>query len=66
MRDGLMRNALFAAANVMLNRSHQWTALKSWGVRLDKRSSLKKAKIAVARKLAVVMHRMWREGTPFQ
>jgi hypothetical protein len=43
-------------------RSHQWTALKSWSVRLAKCSSLKKAKIAVARKLAVVMHRMWREG----
>jgi transposase len=64
--DRLTRNALFAAANVMLSRSHQWTALKSWGVRLAKRSSLKKAKIAVARKLAVVMHRMWRDGTPFR
>lgn len=64
--DGLTRNALFAAANVMLSRSHQWTALKAWGMRLAKRSSLKKAKIAVARKLAVVMHRMWRDGTPFR
>ena len=35
-------------------------------MRLAKRSSLKKAKIAVARKLAVVMHRMWRDGTPFR
>ena len=41
-------------------------ALKAWGMRLAKRSSLKKAKIAVARKLAVVMHRMWRDGTPFR
>lgn len=44
--DGLTRNALFAAATVMLSRSHQWTAIKSWGMRLAKRSSLKKAKIA--------------------
>lgn len=36
------------------------------GVRLAKRSSLKKAKIGVGRKLAVVMHRMWRDGTPFR
>jgi len=64
--DTLTRTALFAAANVMLSRSTQWTALKHWGVTIAKRSSLKKAKIAVARKLAVIMHRMWRDGTPFR
>lgn len=64
--DTLTRTALFAAANVMLSRSTQWTALKHWGVTVAKRSSLKKAKIAVARKLAVIMHRMWRDGTPFR
>jgi transposase len=64
--DCLTRTALFAAANVMLSRSTQWTALKHWGVTLAKRSSLKKAKVAVARKLAVIMHRMWRDGTPFR
>jgi transposase len=36
----------------MLSRSTQWTALKHWGVMLARRSSLKKAKVAVARKLA--------------
>jgi transposase len=64
--DCLTRTALFAAANVMLSRSTQWTALKHWGVMLARRSSLKKAKVAVARKLAVIMHRMWRDGTPFR
>jgi len=64
--DSLTRTALFAAANVMLSRSTQWTALKHWGVTLARRSSLKKAKVAVARKLAVIMHRMWRDGTPFR
>lgn len=63
--DRLTRTALFAAANVMLSRSTQWTALKHWGVSIAKRSSLKKAKVAVARKLAVVMHRMWSDGTSF-
>lgn len=63
--DAFTRTALFTAAHVMLTRSRQWTSLRSWGVRIAKRSSLKKAKIAVARKLAVVMHRMWRDGTPF-
>jgi transposase len=64
--DEFTRTALFAAANVMLSRSTQWTALKHWGITLAKRSSLKKAKVAVARKLAVIMHRMWRDGTPFR
>ena len=64
--DGLTRTALFAAANVMLSRSTQWTALKSWGVSIAKRSSLKKAKVAVARKLAVIMHRMWLDGASFR
>ena len=64
--DAFTRTALFAAANVMLSRSTQWTALKHWGITLAKRSSLKKAKVAVARKLAVIMHRMWRDGTPFR
>lgn len=64
--DSLARTALFAAANVMLSRSTQWTALKHWGVTVARRSSLKKAKVAVARKLAVIMLRMWRDGTPFR
>ncbi len=43
----------------------KWSALKAWGVRLAKRSGLRKAKVAVARKLAVILHRMWIEGTEF-
>ena len=39
--------------------------LKAWGHRLWKRIGFKKAKIAVARKLAVILHRMWRDGTDF-
>ena len=44
----------------------QWSALKAWGLRLAKRSGLKKAKIAVARKLAIIMHRMWVDGTSYR
>jgi transposase len=43
----------------------KWSALKAWGMRLAKRNGLKKAKVAVARKLAVILHRMWVDGTPF-
>ena len=64
--DAFTRHALFTAAHVMLTRSQQWTALKAWGMRIVKRSNLKKAKTAVARKLAVIMHRMWRDNAPFE
>ena len=64
--DTFTRTALYTAAHVMLTRTGQWTTLKAWGIRIAERSSLKKAKIAVARKLAVIMHRMWRDGTAFR
>ena len=44
----------------------KWSALKSWGMRIAKRSSLRRAKVAVARKLAVILHRMWVDGTEFK
>ena len=60
-----MRTYLFAAAGVLLTRVHKWCALKAWGLRLAKRIGFKKAKVAVARKFAVILHRMWVDGTPF-
>jgi len=50
----------------LLTRVEKWSALKAWGLRLTKRNGLKKAKIAVARKLAVIMHRMWVDGAVFR
>jgi hypothetical protein len=61
----MLRSYLYEAANVLLTRVAKWSALKAWGVRLAKRSGLRKAKVAVARKLAVILHRMWIEGTEF-
>jgi len=61
-RSGAMREA----ANVLLTRIAKWSTLKAWGIRLAKRSGLRKAKVAVARKLAVILHRMWIEGTEFK
>jgi len=52
-------------ANVLLTRVPKWYALKAWGVRLAKRNGLRKAKVAIARKLAVILHRMWIDGTEF-
>ena len=57
---------LYEAANVLLTRVAKWSALKAWGIRLAKRSGLRKAKVAVARKLAVILHRMWIDGTEFK
>ena len=48
-----------------MTRVPKWSALKAWGMRLAKRNGLKKAKVAVARKLAVILHRMWVDGTEF-
>lgn len=64
--DTLMRSYLFEAAGVLLTRVQKWCALKAWGLRIAKRSGMKKARTAVARKLAVILHRMWRDGTEFQ
>ena len=64
--DGLVRTYLFEAAGTLLTRVEKWSALRAWGLRLAKRSGLKKAKIAVARKLAVIMHRMWVDGASFR
>src|SRR5678816_4946499 len=62
----MLRSYLYEAANVLLTRVAKWSALKAWGIRLAKRSGLRKAKVAVARKLAVILHRMWIEGTEFK
>ena len=64
--DGLVRTYLFEAAGTLLTRVEKWSTIKAWGLRLAKRSGLKKAKIAVARKLAVLMHRMWVDGESFR
>ncbi len=64
--DAMLRSYLFEAAGVLLTRVQKWCALKAWGMRLAKRVGLRKAKVAVARKLAVILHRMWIDGTEFQ
>ena len=64
--DAMLRSYLYEAANVLLTRVAKWSMLKAWGIRLAKRNGLRKAKVAVARKLAVILHRMWIEGTEFK
>ena len=63
--DGGVRTALYEAANVILTRPVRGSTLKSWGMRLAARAGMRKAKVAVARKLAVVLHRMLADSTAF-
>jgi transposase len=64
--DASVRAALYEAAHVILTRPVKGcTGLKSWAMRIAKRAGMKKAKVALARKLAVIMHRMLADGTPF-
>lgn len=63
--DPFLRWHLFEAAKVLLSKGKP-TPLKAWGLRIARRSSMKKACVAVARRLAVIMHAMWRDGTFFQ
>jgi transposase len=64
--DELVRSYLFEAAGVLLTRVQRWSPLKAWAVRLAQRSGFNKARVALARKLAVILHAIWRTGEPFR
>jgi transposase len=64
--DAMVRSMLFEAANAMLTRVARFSALKAWAVRVAGRHGMAMAKVALARRLAVVMHRMWLDGTEFR
>ncbi|WP_210332122.1 IS110 family transposase, partial [Bradyrhizobium campsiandrae] len=61
-----VRTYLFEAANVLLTVVRRGSALKRWGSKLAKRIGTKKAKVALARKMAVILHAIWTDGTEFQ
>ena len=63
--DGFVRGLLFEAAKVLLSRSVKPSDLQAWGHSLMRRIGRKKATTAVARKLSVILHRMWTTGEPF-
>lgn len=64
--DPLLRGYLYEAAGVLMTRLRRDCRLKAWALRLAKRIGWKRASIAVARKLAVIMHAIWRDGTVFE
>lgn len=57
---------LYTAAHALVTRTATWSSLKAWGMRLAKTRGHRRAVIAVARKLAVILHRMWIDGTNFR
>ncbi len=64
--DSSVRTALYEAAHIMLTKPLKGCSqLKSWAMRIAKRAGMSKAKVALARRLAVIMHRMLANGTPF-
>ena len=64
--DEMMRAMLYEAAHIMLVRSVKWSWLKAWAMQIARRRGMKKAIVALARRLAVVLHRIWVDGTEFR
>ena len=64
--DELARTALYEAAHTLLVRSRKWSALRAWGMKVAKTRGMARARVAVARKLAVILHRMWSDETEFR
>jgi len=64
--DEMVRTALYEAANVLLARITRFSKLKRWGMDVAKRRGSKRAKVALARKIAVILHRMWVDGTTYR
>lgn len=64
--DAMVRTALFEAAHTMLTRAVRFSSLKRWALDVAKRRGMKRAKVALARKLSVVLHRIWVDATEFR
>jgi transposase len=64
--DEMMRMMLYEAAQVMLTRTNKWSWLKAWAMNIARHRGMKKAIVALARRLAVIMHRIWVDGTEFR
>src|SRR6266540_3190759 len=64
--DEMTRTMLYEAAQSMLVRSAKWSWLKAWAMKIARHRGMKKAIVALARRLAVIMHRMWVDGTEFR
>jgi transposase len=64
--DHILRHLLYEAASALMTRCRQPSKLRAWGVAVARRRGAKRARVAAARKLAVIMHRMWVAGSAFR
>src|ERR1017187_4242851 len=64
--DNMMRALLYEAAQVMMTRVQKWSWLKAWAMNVAKRRGRQKAIVALARRLSVIMHRIWIDGSLFR
>jgi transposase len=64
--DEMMRAMLYEAAHIMLVRSTKWSWLKAWAMKIARQRGMKKAIVALARRLAVILHRIWVDGSEFR
>ena len=67
MGDRHVRHMLYVAARITLRRDQGlWSALKAWALRIGRARGMAKARVALARKFACVLHKMWVTGEPFR
>ena len=64
--DAMLRTMLYEAAQSMLTHSQKWSWLKAWAMRVAQRRGMRRAVVALARRLAVILHRMWVDGSDFR
>jgi transposase len=64
--DRMVRTALFEAAQAVMIRLTRWCTLKAWGMKIARKRGLRRAIVAVARRLGVILHRMWASGTAYR
>jgi hypothetical protein len=61
----MLRHLLYEAASELMTRTRKWSRVRAWGVAVAKHRGMKRATVAAARKLAVIMHRIWVTGDEF-
>jgi transposase len=64
--DAMMRTLLYEAAQSLLTRVQKWSWLKAWAMNIARRRGLQRSVVALARRLSVIMHRMWSDGSEFR
>ncbi|MEX0409741.1 IS110 family transposase [Aquibium sp. LZ166] len=64
--DGDTRTALFEAANAILRPTTRWSSMKAWAMKIADRQGVRRAKVALARRMAVTLHRMWVDEQDFR